>query len=187
MPALLGNARALTARFGFEGLGENAEIGARGGAIPFPGLLILEMELNILSSIPCAAHAKRESKPKSKDEISRAPASRSHDLDRARRAGRHGGIVGSNDQLSVGLRGDLASDIRSQRCGAHASRSRRSHQSKVPPLQERHQNTRGFHPAVGFEKLLSGKPYLVRMPDGKEMHLDAWLTEALQAHRAAVP
>jgi hypothetical protein len=34
------------------------------------------------------------------------------------------------------------------------------------------------------KSLVSGKPYLVRMPDGKELHLDAWLTEALQKHRA---
>ncbi len=30
------------------------------------------------------------------------------------------------------------------------------------------------------KSLLSGKPYLVRLPDGKEMHLDAWLTDALK-------
>jgi hypothetical protein len=35
------------------------------------------------------------------------------------------------------------------------------------------------------KSLLTGKPYLVRKPDGKEMHLDAWLTEALRQHRAA--
>jgi hypothetical protein len=34
------------------------------------------------------------------------------------------------------------------------------------------------------EDLLTGKPYLVRTPDGKEMRLDAWLTGALKAHRA---
>jgi hypothetical protein len=33
--------------------------------------------------------------------------------------------------------------------------------------------------------LLTGKPYLVRMPDGKEMPLDAWLTEALKEYRAS--
>jgi Family of unknown function (DUF5329) len=33
------------------------------------------------------------------------------------------------------------------------------------------------------KSLLSGKPYLVRTADGKEMHLDAWLAEALRAHR----
>lgn len=37
------------------------------------------------------------------------------------------------------------------------------------------------------KSLLTGKPYLVRTPDGKEMHLDAWLTEALKAHRAQTP
>lgn len=31
---------------------------------------------------------------------------------------------------------------------------------------------------------LTGKPYLVRTPEGKEIHLDEWLTEALKAHRA---
>jgi hypothetical protein len=34
------------------------------------------------------------------------------------------------------------------------------------------------------KSLLTGNPYLVRTPEGKEMHLDAWLTEALKAHRA---
>ena len=34
------------------------------------------------------------------------------------------------------------------------------------------------------KSLLSGKPYLVRTPDGKEMHLDVWLTEALKEYRA---
>ena len=32
--------------------------------------------------------------------------------------------------------------------------------------------------------LLTGKPYLVRTPDGKEIRLDAWLTEALKQYRA---
>ena len=35
------------------------------------------------------------------------------------------------------------------------------------------------------KSLLSGKPYLVRTPDGKETCLDAWLTEALKEHRRA--
>ena len=34
------------------------------------------------------------------------------------------------------------------------------------------------------KSLLSGKPYLVRPPNGKEMRLDAWLQDALKAHRA---
>jgi hypothetical protein len=34
------------------------------------------------------------------------------------------------------------------------------------------------------QSLLTGKAYLVRTPDGKEMRLDAWLTAALEAHRA---
>src|SRR5436309_3730952 len=34
------------------------------------------------------------------------------------------------------------------------------------------------------KSLLSGQPYLVRTPAGKEMHLDTWLTEALKQHRA---
>jgi hypothetical protein len=37
------------------------------------------------------------------------------------------------------------------------------------------------------KSLLTGQPYLVRTPHGKEMHLDAWLTEALKAHRAQTP
>ena len=34
------------------------------------------------------------------------------------------------------------------------------------------------------QSLLSKKPYLVRLADGKEMRLDAWLTQALKAHQA---
>ena len=33
------------------------------------------------------------------------------------------------------------------------------------------------------KSLQTGKPYLVRTSDGKEMHLDAWLTDALKHHR----
>jgi hypothetical protein len=33
------------------------------------------------------------------------------------------------------------------------------------------------------KSLQTGKPYLVRTPDGKETHLDAWLTDALKHHR----
>jgi Family of unknown function (DUF5329) len=33
------------------------------------------------------------------------------------------------------------------------------------------------------KSLLTGQPYLVRTKDGKEMRLDAWLTEALRKHR----
>ena len=33
------------------------------------------------------------------------------------------------------------------------------------------------------KSLLTGKPYLVRTPDGKEMRLDAWLSEALKQYR----
>jgi hypothetical protein len=33
------------------------------------------------------------------------------------------------------------------------------------------------------KSLLTGQHYLVRTADGKEMHLDAWLTEALKKHR----
>jgi len=35
------------------------------------------------------------------------------------------------------------------------------------------------------QSLLTGKPYLVRTPDGKETRLDAWLTAALETHRAS--
>lgn len=34
------------------------------------------------------------------------------------------------------------------------------------------------------KSLLSGKPYLVRLPGGQEMRLDAWLTDALKQHRS---
>ncbi|MDP9254328.1 MAG: DUF5329 domain-containing protein [Verrucomicrobiota bacterium] len=33
------------------------------------------------------------------------------------------------------------------------------------------------------KSFLTGKPYLVRTPEGKEINLDEWLTEALKAHR----
>jgi hypothetical protein len=33
------------------------------------------------------------------------------------------------------------------------------------------------------KSLLTGKPYLVRTPDRKEMRLDVWLTEALKQYR----
>jgi len=33
--------------------------------------------------------------------------------------------------------------------------------------------------------LLTGKPYLVRTPDAKEMRLDMWLTDALKEYRAS--
>ena len=35
------------------------------------------------------------------------------------------------------------------------------------------------------KSLLTGKPYLVRTPDGKEMRLDVWLTDALKEYRAS--
>jgi hypothetical protein len=34
------------------------------------------------------------------------------------------------------------------------------------------------------KSLLTGEPYLVRAPDGKEMRLDIWLTNALKEYRA---
>jgi len=35
------------------------------------------------------------------------------------------------------------------------------------------------------KSLLTGKSYLVRTHDGKEMHLDVWLTDALKEYRAS--
>jgi hypothetical protein len=35
------------------------------------------------------------------------------------------------------------------------------------------------------KSLLTGKPYLVRAPDGKEMRLDVWLADALKEYRAS--
>src|SRR6266550_2105474 len=34
------------------------------------------------------------------------------------------------------------------------------------------------------KSLVTGKPYLVRTPDGKEMHLDVWLADALRKYRS---
>ena len=42
-----------------------------------------------------------------------------------------------------------------------------------------------FTRLAASKSLLTGKPYLVRTPDRKEVQLDAWLTNALRAHRAA--
>ena len=35
------------------------------------------------------------------------------------------------------------------------------------------------------KSLLTGEPYLVRTPDGKEIRLDVWLTDALKEYRAS--
>ena len=35
------------------------------------------------------------------------------------------------------------------------------------------------------KSLLTGKPYLVRAPDGKEIRLDVWLADALREYRAS--
>ena len=35
------------------------------------------------------------------------------------------------------------------------------------------------------KSLLTGQPYLVRTRDGKEMHLDLWLRQALKEHQPA--
>jgi Family of unknown function (DUF5329) len=35
------------------------------------------------------------------------------------------------------------------------------------------------------KSLLTGEPYLVRTPDGNELRLDAWLTDALKEYRAS--
>lgn len=37
------------------------------------------------------------------------------------------------------------------------------------------------------KSVLTGKPYLVRTADGREIPLEKWLTTALQEHRAAGP
>jgi len=34
------------------------------------------------------------------------------------------------------------------------------------------------------KSLLTGQPYLVKTAEGQEVHLDAWLREALKAHQA---
>lgn len=36
------------------------------------------------------------------------------------------------------------------------------------------------------KSLLSGKPYLVHPSSGKEMHMDEWLAQALDAHRGSI-
>jgi len=57
-------------------------------------------------------------------------------------------------------------------------------QAKYEPLQSQIKTPEDFIRLAASNSLLTGQPYLVRTPDGKEMHLDAWLTEALKAHQA---
>jgi len=42
-----------------------------------------------------------------------------------------------------------------------------------------------FIQLAASKSLLTGKPYLVRTPNGKEMRLDIWLTDALKEYRAS--
>jgi hypothetical protein len=56
--------------------------------------------------------------------------------------------------------------------------------AKYDHFKEQIKTPEDFIRLSASKSLLTGKPYLVRTPEGKEMHLDAWLTEALKAHRA---
>jgi Family of unknown function (DUF5329) len=42
-----------------------------------------------------------------------------------------------------------------------------------------------FIQLAASKSLLTGKPYLVRAPDGKEIRLDVWLADALREYRAS--
>ena len=52
--------------------------------------------------------------------------------------------------------------------------------AKLRTFQSADQNAGGFIRLAGTSSLLTGKPYLVRTRDGKEMPLNAWLTDALE-------
>jgi hypothetical protein len=56
--------------------------------------------------------------------------------------------------------------------------------AKYEHFKEQIKTPEDFIRLSASKSLLSGKPYLVRTAEGKEMHLDEWLTEALRAHRA---
>ncbi len=56
--------------------------------------------------------------------------------------------------------------------------------AKYGHFKDRIKTPEDFIRLSASKSLLTGKPYLVRRPDGKEMQLDAWLTDALKMHRA---
>jgi hypothetical protein len=67
----------------------------------------------------------------------------------------------------------------------HAPAEAASHiKEKYDHFKEEIKTPEDFIRLSASKSLLTGQPYLVRTPDGKEMHLDAWLTGALEAHRA---
>ena len=57
--------------------------------------------------------------------------------------------------------------------------------AKYEHFKDKIKTPEDFIRLAASKSLMTGKPYLVRTADGKEMPLDAWLTEALKAHRTA--
>jgi hypothetical protein len=55
--------------------------------------------------------------------------------------------------------------------------------AKYAHFKKEIQTPEDFIRLAASKSLLSGKPYLVRLPDGSETHLDVWLIDALKRHR----
>lgn len=68
---------------------------------------------------------------------------------------------------------------------SHASAEAVEHiKAKYAHFKDRIKTPEDFIRLSASKSLLSGKPYLVRTDEGKEMRLDEWLTAALKEHRA---
>ena len=57
--------------------------------------------------------------------------------------------------------------------------------AKYEHFKDQIKTPQDFIRLAASKSLITGKPSLVRTPDGKEMRLDEWLTQSLKAHRAA--
>jgi len=68
---------------------------------------------------------------------------------------------------------------------AHAPQEAVNHiKAKYEHFKSEIKTPEDFIRLAASKSLLTGQPYLVRTPDGKEMRLDEWLTAALKQRRA---
>ena len=68
---------------------------------------------------------------------------------------------------------------------AHTPQEAVSHiKAKYEHFKSEIKTPEDFIRLAASKSLLTGQPYLVRTPDGKEMRLDEWLTAALKQRRA---
>jgi uncharacterized protein DUF5329 len=58
-------------------------------------------------------------------------------------------------------------------------------QAKYEHFKNQIKTPEDFIRLAASKSLLTGKPYLVRAPNGKETRLDVWLTDALKEYRAS--